>query len=155
MSNSVIFGYSNKAHDGFLGNSVLGEWCNLGADTNNSNLKNNYSKVKMWDYVSRSYIDTGFASFVASNGRPRQKRHQYNVQYRYCRGVCANVFGASAFLINTFHSFCLGRGLKILKDIAAKPLFEVATRVYERRGLVLSDAEKKILQFVENMDAVK
>ncbi len=50
ISNSVIFGYTNKAHDGFLGNSVLGEWCNLGADSNNSNLKNNYSKIKVWNY---------------------------------------------------------------------------------------------------------
>ena len=50
VSNSVFFGYSSKAHDGFLGNSVIGEWCNLGADTNNSNLKNNYVDVKLWNY---------------------------------------------------------------------------------------------------------
>ena len=48
VNNSVIFGYSNKAHDGFLGNSVIGEWCNLGADTNTSNLKNNYAEVRLW-----------------------------------------------------------------------------------------------------------
>src|SRR5204863_9616667 len=59
ISNSVIFGYSNKAHDGFLGNSVIGEWCNLGAGTNNSNLKNNYSMVKLWDFESENYISTG------------------------------------------------------------------------------------------------
>ncbi len=59
ISNSVIFGYSNKAHDGFLGNSVLGEWCNLGADTNNSNLKNNYSSIKIWNYARMDYVDTG------------------------------------------------------------------------------------------------
>ena len=50
FSNSVIFGYSNKGHDGFLGNAVIGEWCNLGADTNNSNLKNDYGDIKLWDY---------------------------------------------------------------------------------------------------------
>ena len=50
INNSVILGFSNKAHDGFLGNSVIGEWCNLGADTNNSNLKNNYDEVKLWNY---------------------------------------------------------------------------------------------------------
>src|SRR5207253_9637001 len=51
INNSVFFGYSNKAHDGFLGNSVIGEWCNIGADSNNSNLKNNYEEVKVWSYV--------------------------------------------------------------------------------------------------------
>ena len=59
VSNSVIFGYSNKGHDGFLGNSVLGEWCNLGADTNNSNLKNNYSEVRLWDYSTETFAKTG------------------------------------------------------------------------------------------------
>jgi len=59
VSNSVIFGYSNKGHDGFLGNSVLGEWCNLGADTNNSNLKNNYAEVRLWDYQTEGFAKTG------------------------------------------------------------------------------------------------
>lgn len=59
VNNSVIFGYTNKGHDGFLGNSVLGEWCNLGADTNNSNLKNNYASVKLWNYELEAYENTG------------------------------------------------------------------------------------------------
>lgn len=59
VNNSVIFGYSNKGHDGFLGNSVLGEWCNLGADTNNSNLKNNYAEVRLWDYQTEGFAKTG------------------------------------------------------------------------------------------------
>ncbi|MCB0805075.1 MAG: glucose-1-phosphate thymidylyltransferase, partial [Bacteroidales bacterium] len=59
VNNTVIFGYSNKAHDGFLGNSVIAEWCNLGADTNNSNLKNSYDNVKLWSYTQQTFIDTG------------------------------------------------------------------------------------------------
>lgn len=59
VSNSVLFGYTNKGHDGFLGNSVLGEWCNLGADTNNSNLKNNYAAVKLWNYETNTQENTG------------------------------------------------------------------------------------------------
>ena len=59
VSNSVIFGYSNKGHEGFLGNSVIGEWCNMGDDTNTSNLKNNYSPVKLWDYTVGNYSNTG------------------------------------------------------------------------------------------------
>ena len=62
VNNSVIFGYSNKAHDGFLGNSVLGEWCNIGADTNNSNLKNNYTEVKLWNYEKEKFVNTGLTS---------------------------------------------------------------------------------------------
>ena len=60
VNNSVFFGYSNKGHDGFLGNSVIGEWCNLGADTNNSNLKNNYAEVRLWSYRDRTFAKTGF-----------------------------------------------------------------------------------------------
>ena len=59
VNNAVIWGYSNKGHDGFLGNSVLGQWCNLGADTNNSNLKNNYAEVKVWNYAKHRFIKTG------------------------------------------------------------------------------------------------
>ena len=59
IANSVIFGYSNKGHEGFLGNSVIGEWCNLGADTNTSNLKNNYAPVKLWDYTKGGFANTG------------------------------------------------------------------------------------------------
>ena len=59
VNNCVIFGYSNKGHDGFLGNSVLGEWCNIGADTNNSNLKNNYAEVRLWDYETEGFAKTG------------------------------------------------------------------------------------------------
>jgi UDP-N-acetylglucosamine diphosphorylase/glucosamine-1-phosphate N-acetyltransferase len=58
ISNSVVFGYSNKAHDGYMGNTVIGEWCNLGADTNTSNLKNNYSIVKIWNYIREDYQST-------------------------------------------------------------------------------------------------
>ncbi|MBC6996854.1 putative sugar nucleotidyl transferase, partial [Cytophaga sp. FL35] len=59
ISNSVIFGYSSKGHEGYLGNAVLGEWCNIGADSNNSNLKNNYAKVRLWNYASERFEQTG------------------------------------------------------------------------------------------------
>ncbi len=56
---SVIFGYSNKGHDGYMGHSVIGEWCNLGAGTNNSNLKNNYGEVDLWSYTTEKFEPTG------------------------------------------------------------------------------------------------
>ncbi|WP_461533628.1 GlmU family protein [Sinomicrobium sp.] len=59
INNSVLFAYSNKGHDGFLGNSVLGEWCNVGADTNSSNMKNNYDEVKLWNYATGELENTG------------------------------------------------------------------------------------------------
>ena len=59
VSNVVFQGYANKAHDGFAGNSVVGYWCNMGADTNTSNLKNNYGEVKSWSYVTNKYEPTG------------------------------------------------------------------------------------------------
>ena len=59
VNNSVLFAYSNKGHEGFLGNSVLGEWCNIGADTNTSNLKNNYAEVRLWDYKTEGFAKTG------------------------------------------------------------------------------------------------
>ena len=63
INNSVLLGYTNKSHDGYLGNSVLGEWCNIGADSNNSNLKNNYTEVKIWDYSAERFIGTGLQRF--------------------------------------------------------------------------------------------
>ena len=59
VTRSILLGNSNKAHDGFLGDAVIGEWCNIGADTNNSNLKNNYGEVKLWDYETEHFELTG------------------------------------------------------------------------------------------------
>ena len=75
VNNSVIFGYSNKAHDGFLGNSVIGEWCNIGADSNNSNLKNNYAEVKLWHYEKAKFVGTGLTFWRIDHGRSQQMRN--------------------------------------------------------------------------------
>jgi UDP-N-acetylglucosamine diphosphorylase/glucosamine-1-phosphate N-acetyltransferase len=91
LNNSVLFGYSNKGHDGFLGNSVLGEWCNLGADTNNSNLKNNYSSVKVWDYTSKEMIDSKLqfcGLFMGDHSKCsiNSMLKRYNLQKRFTIG---------------------------------------------------------------------
>ena len=91
LNNVVIQGYSNKGHDGFLGNSVLGEWCNLGADTNSSNLKNNYSTLRIWNYASDDFEQTDLQFCGLHYGRSLKVRHQHHVQYRHgggCRGKC-------------------------------------------------------------------
>ncbi len=94
VNNSVIFGYSNKAHDGFLGNSVIGEWCNLGADTNNSNLKNNYGTVKLYNYLQQKMVDTGlqFCGLMMGDYSKSGINTMFNTGTVV--GVGANVFGS-------------------------------------------------------------
>ena len=94
MSNSVIQGYSNKSHDGFMGDSVIGEWCNLGADTNISNLKNNYSLVRSWSYAEESMIDTGlqFSGLIMGDHSKCAINTMFNTGTVV--GTAANIFGA-------------------------------------------------------------
>ena len=93
VNNCVIFGYSNKAHDGFIGNSVIGEWCNLGADTNSSNLKNNYANVKIHDYVSGKALDSGlqFCGLIMGDHSKSGINTMFNTGTVV--GVGCNVFG--------------------------------------------------------------
>ncbi|MBC7126422.1 MAG: glucose-1-phosphate thymidylyltransferase, partial [Bacteroidales bacterium] len=93
VNNSVFFAFSNKAHDGFIGNSVIGEWCNLGADTNNSNLKNNYAPVKLWNYRKKGFVDTGlqFCGLIMGDHSKCGINTMFNTGTVV--GVSANIFG--------------------------------------------------------------
>ncbi|MFH1320557.1 MAG: GlmU family protein [Bacteroidota bacterium] len=143
INNCVILGYSNKAHDGFLGNSVIGEWCNIGADSNNSNLKNNYSEVKLWNYSSESFEKTGlqFCGMVMGDHSKCGINTMFNTGTIV--GVNTNIFG-SGFHHNFIPSFSWGKpdGLMTYKLSRA---IEVAEKVYERRGMEFNDVEKEIL----------
>jgi UDP-N-acetylglucosamine diphosphorylase/glucosamine-1-phosphate N-acetyltransferase len=143
VSNSVIFGYSNKGHDGFLGNSVLGEWCNLGADTNTSNLKNNYAKVRLWDYFSGRFADTGlqFCGLMMGDHSKCGINTMFNTGTVV--GVSANIFGAG-FPRNFIPSFSWGGSAGTMTYTTEKA-FEVATVVMQRRGLQLTEADQNIL----------
>jgi len=143
VSNSVIFGNSNKAHDGFLGNSVIGEWCNLGADTNNSNLKNNYGEVSVWNYSVGDYIKTGlqFCGLFMGDHSKCGINTMFNTGTTV--GVCANIFGAG-FPDKYLPSFTWGGTDESEVFILDKAL-ELAARVMARRGRVLSEADKNIL----------
>lgn len=143
VNNSVIFGYSNKAHDGFLGNSVIGEWCNMGADTNNSNLKNSYDNVKLWNYPQRTFVDTGlqFCGLVMGDHSKTGISTMFNTGTVV--GVNVNVFGPG-FQRNFVPSFAWG-GTSGFKGYNIKKAIEVATAVYARRGLVFDEVEKDIL----------
>ena len=146
VSNSVIFGYSNKGHDGFLGNSVLGEWCNLGADTNNSNLKNNYAEVRLWDYQTEGFAKTGlqFCGLMMGDHSKCGINTMFNTGTVV--GVSANIFG-SGFPRNFVPSFSWG-GNGGFTTYLTKKAFEVAAVVMARRKLQFSEQDKAILEHV-------
>lgn len=151
VNNSVIFGYSNKAHDGFLGNSVIGEWCNLGADTNNSNLKNNYDIVKVWSYADETMVDTSlqFCGLFMGDHSKSGINTMFNTGTLV--GVSANVFGGS-FPNTMIPSFSWG-GAGGFATYHLNKAFEVAERVMERRGIALDQVDKDILQHVFEITA--
>jgi|SRR5690554_1538605 len=146
VTNSVIFGYSNKGHDGFLGNSVIGEWCNLGADTNNSNLKNNYAEVRLWDYETESFARTGlqFCGLMMGDHSKCGINTMFNTGTVI--GVNANIFG-SGFPRNFVPSFSWG-GSSGFTTYLTKKAFEVAQVVMSRRGVEFTDEDAAILEHV-------
>jgi UDP-N-acetylglucosamine diphosphorylase/glucosamine-1-phosphate N-acetyltransferase len=146
VNNSVVFGYSNKAHDGFLGNSVIGEWCNLGADTNNSNLKNNYGQVKVWNYGKKDYVSTGltFCGLIMGDHSKCGINTMFNTGTVV--GVNANIFGAG-FPSTHVPSFSWG-GASGSTEYKIQNAFEVAARVFERRGMIFDEHEQKILTHI-------
>ncbi len=146
VNNSVIIGYSNKGHDGFLGNSVLGEWCNIGADSNNSNLKNNYAEVKLWNYTKERFVPTGltFCGLIMGDHSKCGINTMFNTGTVV--GVNANIFG-SGFPRNFVPSFSWG-GAAGFTTYKTKDAFEVAARVFERRGMIFNETEQEILTHV-------
>ena len=146
INNSVLFGYSSKGHEGFLGNSVLGEWCNIGADSNTSNLKNNYAEVKLWNYQEERFINTGlqFCGLMMGDHSKCGINTMFNTGTVI--GVSANIFG-SGFPRNFVPSFSWG-GAAGFTAYQIKKVFEVAKVVMKRRGLELTETDKKILHHV-------
>ncbi len=146
INNSVIQGFSNKAHDGFLGNSVIGEWCNLGADTNNSNLKNNYASVRLWSYPEEKFINTGlqFCGLIMGDHSKCGINTMFNTGTVV--GVNANIFG-SGFPRNFIPSFSWG-GARGFTTYSLSRAFEVASVVMERRGIKFDENEQNILKEV-------
>lgn len=146
ISNSVIWGYSNKGHDGYLGNSVLGAWCNLGADTNSSNLKNNYSKVKVWNYAEEDFVDSEqqFCGLIMGDHSKSGINSMFNTGTVV--GVAANVFG-SDFPPKFIPSFSWGGGSKWTTHKIEKAV-DTASRMYARRNLQFSKLEEEVLKAI-------
>ena len=142
----VIFAYSNKGHDGFLGDSVLGEWCNIGADSNNSNLKNNYEEVRLWSYQTEGFAKTGlqFCGLMMGDHSKCGINTMFNTGTVV--GVSANIFG-SGFPRNFVPSFSWG-GASGFTTYLTKKAFETAKLVMARRNIVFDEKEAAILEHV-------
>jgi UDP-N-acetylglucosamine diphosphorylase/glucosamine-1-phosphate N-acetyltransferase len=146
LNNVVFTGYSNKGHDGFLGNAVIGEWCNLGADTNNSNLKNTYDQVKLWDYKSERFAKTGlqFCGLIMGDHSKTGINTMINTGTVF--GVGCNIYG-SDFPRNFVPSYSWG-GASGYKEHMLPQFFKTADAVMKRRSKDLDQIEKDILTYV-------
>jgi UDP-N-acetylglucosamine diphosphorylase/glucosamine-1-phosphate N-acetyltransferase len=146
INNCILSGYSNKGHDGFLGNSVLGEWCNIGADTNNSNLKNNYSEVRLWNYETENFAKTGlqFCGLIMGDHSKCGINTMFNTGTVI--GVSANIYGSN-FPRNFIPSFSWG-GAAGFSTYQMDKVTETATLVMKRREVDFDSKEQRILEHI-------
>lgn len=151
--NSVIFGYSNKAHEGFLGNTVIGEWCNLGAGTNISNLKNSYDKVKVWDYHRDGFVDTRLQFCGVFMGDHSKCGINTMLNSGTVVGVSVNLFGAG-FCEQFIPSFTWGGADTHTTTYRLNKALEVAENVMNRRSQRLTEEDKYILTHIFRATAI-
>ena len=146
VNNAVIFGYSSKGHDGYLGNSVIGEWCNIGAGTSTSNLKNNYAEVKLWEYETGRFAKTGlqFCGLMMGDHSKCAINTMFNTGTVV--GISANIFG-SGFPRNFIPSYSWG-GAAGFVTFQMNKVYEVVTAVLQRKKLPFEEMDKKILDCV-------
>lgn len=147
LNNVVMFGYSNKAHDGYLGNAVIGEWCNIGAGTNASNLKNDYSKIRLWNYPRRSFLrtDLQFCGLMMGDHSKAGINCMFNTATVV--GVGCNIHGAG-FPRPFIPSFSEGSPTAGFKDVDLKKFFDIAARAMSRRGIELTEHDHRIFQAI-------
>ncbi|MRH99959.1 glucose-1-phosphate thymidylyltransferase [Kriegella sp. EG-1] len=146
VSNAVIFGYSSKGHEGYLGNAVLGEWCNIGADSNNSNLKNNYAKVRLWNYATEKFEQTGLQFCGLMMGDHSKTAINTMLNTGTVVGVNVNIY-VPGFPRNFIPSFSWG-GASGFSTYLPKKAFEAAKVMMARRGVEFDDQEARILEHV-------
>jgi UDP-N-acetylglucosamine diphosphorylase/glucosamine-1-phosphate N-acetyltransferase len=146
VNNSVFFAYSNKGHDGFVGNSVIGEWVNMGADTNNSNLKNTYDEVKLWSYSEKRFIKTGltFCGLMMADHAKCGINTMFNTGTVV--GVGANVFG-TGFPRNYIPDFSWG-GAQGFETFIVSKFFKTADAMCKRRNIAFGEIDQKIIEKV-------
>ncbi|MDE7380566.1 MAG: glucose-1-phosphate thymidylyltransferase [Muribaculaceae bacterium] len=147
VDNTVVFGYSNKAHDGYLGNAVVGEWCNIGAGVNASNLKNDYSFIRIWNYATRSFMRTKlqFCGLIMGDHSKAGINCMFNTATVV--GVGCNIYG-SGFPRVFIPSFSEGSPASGFSDVSLKKFYDIAERVLSRRELMLDDEDRRIYERV-------
>ncbi len=149
LNNVVMIGYSNKAHDGFLGNAVIGEWCNIGAGTNASNLKNDYTEIKLWNYRTHRFMRTGlqFCGLIMGDHSKAGINCMFNTATVV--GVGVNIHGAG-FPRNFVASFLEG-SVAGYSDVSVNKFFDTAKRMMSRRGKELGIEDKEIFESIYNI----
>jgi UDP-N-acetylglucosamine diphosphorylase/glucosamine-1-phosphate N-acetyltransferase len=147
LNNVVMFGYSNKAHDGFLGNAVIGEWCNIGAGTDASNMKNNYGEVVQWNYATKSYENTGLKFCGLMLGDHSKLGIGTMLNTGTVVGVGCNLYG-SEFHRSFVPSFSMGSRAKGYTSNPIEKVLETEQAMFERRKLLLNKDYADILTFL-------
>jgi UDP-N-acetylglucosamine diphosphorylase/glucosamine-1-phosphate N-acetyltransferase len=149
LNNVVMLGYSNKAHDGFLGNAVIGEWCNLGAGCVASNLKNDYTEIKLWNYPSHRFLKTGlqFCGLIMGDHSKAGINTMFNTATVV--GVGVNVYG-SGFPRNFIASFSEG-GAAGFTDLPMEKFLDIASRMMARRHRALSDVDVRLFESIRRL----
>ena len=146
LNNVVMIGYSNKAHDGFLGNAVVGEWCNSGAGTNASNLKNDYTEIKLWNYRTHRFLKTGLQFCGLILGDHSKIGINCMLNTATVIGVGVNIHGAG--FPRAFVASFLEGGSAGYTDVSVAKFFDIAKRMMARRGITLSDSDKEIFESI-------
>ena len=153
LNNTVFFGYSNKAHDGYLGNAVIGEWCNIGAGTNASNLKNDYSLIRVWNFRTHSFMRTDLQFCGVIMGDHSKIGVNCMINTATVIGVGVNVHGAGfprVFLSN----FCEGSPLAGFGEVPLNKFLDIVERVMSRRDKVPSPAYLDMLRTLYNSTGI-
>lgn len=151
VNNLVINSYSNKGHDGFVGNSVIGSWCNLGADTNTSNLKNNYGEVSVWNYSDEAISPTGLQFHGSIIGDHSKIGINTMLNTGTVIGMCSNIFGSN-FPKKFIPSFSWGSPDNGFSEFRLEKAFEASQAMMKRRDLNLSEDQKEVFTFVLEHD---
>mgnify|MGYP003526239991 CR=1 FL=1 len=143
INNVVMHPYSNKAHDGFLGNAVIGSWCNLGAGCVASNLKNDYTAMKLWDYTSRRFLRTGlqFCGLIMGDHSKAGINTMFNTATVV--GIGVNIHG-TGFPRNFVASFSEGSAGTGFTDVPLVKFFAIAERVMARRDITLTEPMRRL-----------
>lgn len=147
LSNAIFFGYSNKAHDGFLGNAVVGEWCNIGAGANASNLKNDYSLIKQWNYASNSFMKTDLQFCGLVMGDHSKIGVNCMINTATVMGVGVNVHGPG-FPRNYLPNFSEGSPATGFSTTPLNKFIDIASRVMARREKSLDEDDLRIFTHI-------